>query len=85
MDGGVKKGDLFFAIVAAAVLLALEIFSGLSIDIDLCRGCGVDENPLNSIVSRYVGGVNDCCFGSRQALSDVYKPISIDIRAFIKA
>ena len=38
MDGGVEKGDLFFAIVAAAVLLALEIFSGLSIDIDLCRG-----------------------------------------------
>jgi len=44
VDGGVEKRDLFFAIVAAAVLLALEIFSGLSIDIDLCRGSVSDWN-----------------------------------------
>ena len=41
-EGVIENGVLFFGIIAAAVLLALEICPELSIDIDCCRGRGLD-------------------------------------------
>jgi hypothetical protein len=40
VEGSVENGDLSFVIMAAAMLLALEIGSELSLDIDRCRGRG---------------------------------------------
>ena len=42
VEGGIENGDRFFFVVAAAVLLALEIGTEPSFETDRCRGRGLD-------------------------------------------